>query len=171
MNADHPANWHEALLLPGETDLIESGLRELSEYFGVSREEARRDCDNAVADSKREWESKPRRTDDQILDFYRRARSYLFEHVWWHASDVETNAANVEVLNYALRRGAREYLDFGSGIGSNAILFAKHGFRVTLADVSDTMLGFAQWRLERRGLRAQFVNLNRQQLLRERFDF
>jgi len=171
MNDDNAAKWREALLLPGENDLIESGLLELSEYLGVSREEARCACENAIADSRREWESALRQTPDQIVDFYRRTQSYLFEHVWWHASDVETNAANVEVLNYALRRGAREYLDFGSGIGSNAILFAKHGFRVTLADVSDTMLGFAQWRLERRGLRAQFVNLNRQQLLRERFDF
>ncbi|HKE03987.1 MAG TPA: hypothetical protein VKE91_08005, partial [Blastocatellia bacterium] len=93
MNADNTVKWHEALLLPGETNLIESGLRELSEYFGVSREEARRDCDNAVADSKREWESKPRRTSGQIVDFYRRTRSYLFEHIWWHTTDVETNAA------------------------------------------------------------------------------
>ena len=171
MNADNTAKWHEALLLPGETDLIESGLRELSEYFGASREEARRDCDNAVADSKREWESKPRRTSEQIVDFYRRTRSYLFEHIWWHATDVETNAANVEVMNYALRRGAREYLDFGSGVGSNAILYAKHGFRVTLADVSETMLGFARWRLARRGLEAEFIDLNQQPLPRVRFDF
>jgi len=85
MNADNTAKWHEALLLPGETDLIESGLRELSEYFGVSREEARRACDNAVDDSRREWESAPRRTSDQFIDFYHGARSYisaLFSTLW-----------------------------------------------------------------------------------------
>ncbi|MGH9768124.1 MAG: class I SAM-dependent methyltransferase, partial [Blastocatellia bacterium] len=106
-----------------------------------------------------------------IIDFYRRTRSYLFEHVWWHATEIETNAANAELMDYALRRGAREYLDFGSGVGSNAILFAKHGFSVTLADVSETMLGFARWRLERRGLRAEFIDLNQQPLPRGRFDF
>src|SRR5262249_61185718 len=104
MNADNTAKWHEALLLPGETDLIESGLRELSEYFGASREEARRDCDNAGADSKREWGTKPRRTSEQIVDFYRRRRSCLFEHICWHATDVETNSAHAEVMHYALRR-------------------------------------------------------------------
>jgi 2-polyprenyl-3-methyl-5-hydroxy-6-metoxy-1,4-benzoquinol methylase len=171
MNADNAAKWREALLLPGETDLIASGLRELSEYFGVSLEEARRACENAVAESKREWDSSPRRTNDQIVDFYRRARSYLFEHVWWHVADVETNAANVELMNYARRRGACEYLDFGSGVGSNAILFAKRGFNVTLADVSETMLEFARWRLERRGLQAEFINLNQRRLPRQRFDF
>jgi ubiquinone/menaquinone biosynthesis C-methylase UbiE len=171
MNAENAAKWREALLLPGETDSVESGVRELAEYFGVSRDEARRACENALADSKLEWESARRRTPNEIVDFYRCTRSYLFEHVWWHANDAETNAANVEVMNYALRRGAREYLDFGSGVGSNAILFAQHGFRVALADVSETMLRFAEWRLDRRGLKAELIDLNQQQLPRDRFDF
>ena len=171
MNYDNATQWREALLLPGETDPVESGVRELAEYFGLSREAARRACRNALSDSKREWESAPRRTSDQIVDFYRCARSYLFEHVWWHATDVEENSANVEVLNYALRRGAQAHLDFGSGVGSTAILFARRGFNVTLADVSEMMLDFARWRLERRGLRAEFINLSHQQLPRDRFDF
>ncbi len=170
MTTQNVAKWREALLLPGETDLAESGVRELAEYFGISRDEARRQCRGALEDSRREWNASPRRTPDQIVDFYRRTRSYLFEHIWWHATDVAENSANVEILNYALRRGAREYLDFGSGVGSNAILFARHGFNVALADVSETMLDFASWRLERRGLRAEFTNLNQRQLPSDRFD-
>jgi 2-polyprenyl-3-methyl-5-hydroxy-6-metoxy-1,4-benzoquinol methylase len=170
MSAENMAKWREALLLSGEVDLVESGARELAEYFGVSREEAMRDCRAALGDSKREWESAPRRTSRQIVDFYRRTRSYLFEHVWWHATDVEGNSANVEILNYAVRRGARAYLDFGSGVASNAILFARRGFEVALADVSETMLDFARWRMERRGLPAEFINLNHQRLPRDRFD-
>jgi ubiquinone/menaquinone biosynthesis C-methylase UbiE len=168
---DLQAAWRDALLLPGETDLVESGLRELSEYLGVSREEARRACESAVGDSKREWESSPRRTSDQVVEFYRRTRSYLFEHVWWHATDVEPNAVNAELMVYAARRGAEDCLDFGSGVGSNAILFARRGFKVTLADVSETMLEFARWRLARRGLRAEFVDLNREELPPDKFDF
>lgn len=170
MIADKIAKWREALLLPGEDDLVESGVRELAEYFGVSRDEARRACLSALDDSRREWNLSPRQTHAQVIDFYRHTRSYLFEHVWWHATDTAENSANVEILNYALGRGAREYLDFGSGVGSNAILFARSGFKVTLADVSETMLGFARWRMERRGLAAEFINLNHQQLPRGRFD-
>ncbi len=171
MSAENAAKWREALLLPGETDPVESGVRELAEYFGLSRDEARRSCESALADSQREWESSPRRTHDQIVDFYRRTRSYLFEHVWWHATEVETNSANAGILNYAMQRGACEYLDFGSGVGANAILFAKRGLKVALADVSETMLDFARWRLARRGLQAELINLNEQRLPRERFDF
>jgi SAM-dependent methyltransferase len=170
MSAENVARWREALLLPGETDPVESGVRELAEYFGISRDEARRRCASALDDSRREWNSAPRRTHDQIVDFYRRTRSYLFEHIWWHATDVEENSANVGILDYARQRGARAYLDFGSGVGSNAILFARHGFEVALADVSGTMLEFARWRLERRGLPAEFINLNREPLPRDRFD-
>ncbi len=165
------AVWREALLLPGETDLIESGLRELAEYFGISREQARRQCEAALAESKREWEAAPRRTPDEIKAFYRSTRSYVFEHVWWHATDTAVNSANVEILNFARSRSARHYLDFGSGVGANTILFARHGFTVTLADVSATMLDFARWRLQRRGIAAEFIDLNRQVLPQERFDF
>jgi ubiquinone/menaquinone biosynthesis C-methylase UbiE len=171
MNNCYTDLWREALMLPGETDLIESGVRELAEYFGISREEARAACDNALADSKREWESAERQSADQIVAFYRTTRSYLFEHVWWHATDVEANAGNAALLAYAQQRGAREYMDFGSGVGANAILFARHGFNVTLADVSQTMLEFARWRIERRGLRAGFIDLNRNSLPDGRFDF
>ena len=124
MNQELIAIWREALLLPGETDLIESALRELAEYFGISRDEARRRCETALADSKREWESDSRRTPEEVKNFYRTSQSYIFEHVWWHATDPATNAENVEILRFASRLGATRYLDFGSGVGANAMLFA-----------------------------------------------
>lgn len=170
MSADQQNTWRAALLLPGESSLVESGLRELSEYFGISREDARRQCETALADSKSEWEASPRETPEQALDFYRQTRSYLFEHIWWHATDIERNSANVAMMEYAARRAARDYLDFGAGVGANAILFASRGFNVTLADVSPTMLDFARWRLAQRGLAACFIDLNAQALPERAFD-
>ncbi|MDQ3009088.1 MAG: methyltransferase domain-containing protein [Acidobacteriota bacterium] len=171
IHQDKAAVWREALLLPSETDLVESGLRELAEYFDISREAARQQCMDALAESKREWEAEPRRTLEQIKDFYRWTRSYIFEHVWWHATDIETNSANVEILRCAISRSAHVYLDFGSGVGANAILFARHGFQVTLADISSPMLEFARWRLQRRGIAVTLINLNHQALPSGQFDF
>ncbi len=162
--------WREALLLPGETDPVESGLRELSEYFGISRAESLRQCENAVAESKREWEASPRQTPEQIKDFYRSTRSYIFEHVWWHATDKVLASAGLEILNYALKRGIKTYLDFGAGIGTNALVFASGGFNTTLADISTPMMDFARWRLQRRGIKADFIDLNRQRLPDNEFD-
>ncbi|MEO6723930.1 MAG: methyltransferase domain-containing protein [Blastocatellia bacterium] len=171
IHQDKAAAWRKALLLPGETDMVESGLRELAEYFGISREAARQQCLDALAESKREWEAAPRRSLEQIKDFYRSTRSYIFEHVWWHATDIETNSANVEILRCAISRGARDYLDFGSGVGANAILFAHHGFQVTLADISTPMLEFAHWRLQQRGMAVTLIDLNQQALPSRQFDF
>lgn len=171
MNQKLIAVWREALLLPGKTDLVESSLRELAEFFGISREEARSRCESALADSKREWQSAARRTPDDVKNFYRTTESYVFEHVWWHVTDTATNAVNVELLNYAQQLGSKRYLDFGSGVGANAILFARRGFQVTLADISPAMLEFARWRLQRRGLNADLIDLNQQSLPDDEFDF
>jgi 2-polyprenyl-3-methyl-5-hydroxy-6-metoxy-1,4-benzoquinol methylase len=89
--------------------------------------------------------------------------------MWWHAND-PWPAANVAILDYAKTHSMQSYLDFGSGVGANGILFAKHGFDVTVADVSRTMLDFARWRLERRGLAAQFLYLREQALPSSRYD-
>jgi 2-polyprenyl-3-methyl-5-hydroxy-6-metoxy-1,4-benzoquinol methylase len=171
MNNKRSRRWREALLLAGETELIESGLRELAEYFGISQSAARQACAEALYASKREWEALPRTTPQAIEDFYRTTRSYLFEHVWWHATDPHENAVNVALLDYARSLRAHTYLDFGAGVGANAILFAQHGFKVTLADLSPPMLDFARWRLERRQLKADLIDLNRQSLPREQFEF
>ncbi|HWQ34605.1 MAG TPA: class I SAM-dependent methyltransferase [Blastocatellia bacterium] len=171
MSQTNVERWCEALLLPGETEISSSGVRELAEYFGLSPDEAQQLCDSSLADSRQEWETASRETKEAILDFYDRTRSYIFEHVWWHATDTRSNAINVEIIDYACRCGARAYLDFGSGVGANAILAARSGLSVTLADVSKTMLDFARWRLERRGLKANFIYLREQPLPRESFDF
>lgn len=171
MNQENIAAWREALLLPGESDLIESSLRELAEFYGISRQQALKQCESALADSKREWESGQRRTPDEVKNFYRTTQSYVFEHVWWHATDLATNSINVELLKYAQSLEAKRYLDFGSGVGSNAVLFALHGFKITLADISPAMLEFARWRLQRRKIEAELIDLNQSQLPDEHFDF
>ncbi|MFN0120047.1 MAG: class I SAM-dependent methyltransferase [Blastocatellia bacterium] len=163
--------WKEALLLPGETSLAASALRELAEYFRISPAEAERRCQSALVDSRQEWEAGARASSEQVLDFYDQTESYIFEHVWWHVEDIDGNAVNVRIMEYARRLGATEYLDFGSGVGANALLAARQGLRVTLADVSGSMLAFARWRMERRGLTAGYVYLREQPLPAGKFDF
>ena len=68
--------------------------------------------------------------------------------------------ADVTASRFAQQRECRHYLDFGSGVGSGAILFARHGFQVTLADIGTRLLDFSRWRLALRGLPAQPIDLN-----------
>jgi 2-polyprenyl-3-methyl-5-hydroxy-6-metoxy-1,4-benzoquinol methylase len=165
------ARWYEALVLPGEQCLIESSVRELTEYFGISRLDALESCVAAQTEAQREWEAEPRDSVHEVEAFYRLTRSNLFENLWSHATEPAAHAANVALLDYAQQIGALEYLDFGAGVGSTAILFAQHGFKVTLAEISPLALAFARWRLQRRGLSAEFIDLNHQPLPRERYAF
>ncbi len=49
-------------------------------------------------------------------------------------------------------------------------MFGLAGFAVTLADIADPLRNFAKWRLERRGLRVQTIDLKHEGLERSRYD-
>jgi SAM-dependent methyltransferase len=165
--------WSEALLLPGERRLTDSLLRELRELLPSmdQAEFSRRwsSGDDNVAEEWREQHVDP--TDRNAVEaFYDQSVGYLFELMQWHTLDADNGPlAYVVALRFAERHDCHEYLDFGSGVGSGALLFARHGFDVTLADISSTMLQFARSRLARRGVSAAFIDLKEEQLPRERY--
>jgi len=163
--------WRRALLLPGETNLLSSAVGELADYFDISPEEAERRAREGVQRTRDAWNAAPRRTRREIEDFYNTSQDYIFELVHWHAtlSEAET-LANVAALEVAERLGARRYLDFGGGVGANLLLFAGAGIEVADADISDPLLAFARWRLERRGVKASFFDLKTDTLPQGRFD-
>ena len=54
--------WRRALLLPGETDLLASALRELADYFGISTGEAEKRAREGVRRTRDAWNAAPRRS-------------------------------------------------------------------------------------------------------------
>jgi 2-polyprenyl-3-methyl-5-hydroxy-6-metoxy-1,4-benzoquinol methylase len=74
-------------------------------------------------------------------------------------------------MEFASSVGCKTCLDFGSGVGSGALLFRSHGFDVTLADISRMMLSFCKYRFETRGLDASFIDLKQSKLPATAFDF
>ena len=97
---------------------------------------------------------------DSVENFYNESEAMIYELMWWHTlSEDASPLAYVTALHFAKMHGCRSYLDFGAGVGSGGILFARHGLDVTLADISSPMLDFSQWRFRLRGLSAHFVDL------------
>ena len=95
-----------------------------------------------------------------IEQFYDTSQATIYELMWWHTlGDDNSPLAYVTALHFAQQHGCQRYLDFGAGVGAGGILFARHGLEVTLADISSTLLGFSQWRLDRRGLAATYIDL------------
>ncbi len=107
-----------------------------------------------------------------VEKYYDAADEYIEELMWWHTLvDDNSPLAYVVALEFASLVGCKTCLDFGSGVGSGALLFRSRGFDVTLADISRMMLSFCKYRFDARGLDASFINLKHSKLPANAFDF
>jgi SAM-dependent methyltransferase len=171
--AGYRQTWEEALRLEGHRDLRESLIAELGMYTqSADLAEIERLCTHAVVMLKREWQVNVTPGERRSIErFYDESRTTMYELMGWHSlRDDISPLAHVTALHFARQRGCRRYLDFGAGVGSGGILFARHEFDVTLADISSTLLQFASWRLGQRGLRATYIDLKTSSLGRHAFD-
>ncbi len=164
--------WRTALLMDGEVDLRTSLLREVAAYHDIddlAKVECR--CSSAVETMRREWEEHidPRQR-VSIESFYQSA-TMVYDLMGWHSLRDDTGPlAYVLGLEIARAHHVQTCLDFGSGVGSGALLFTRAGITMSLADISTTLLDFAHWRFARRGLSAHFLDLNRAALPTTSFD-
>lgn len=167
---DLAARWRAALA-PRTGDIRRDLTMEAAEYLGIPFQEAERRVETSGEDFGKEW--KLRVSDpsdpDQLTRFYNESQAELFEQIAWHASE-QIHHRSLVCADLASTRPGREFLDFGSGIGSNALIFGLAGFRVTLADIADPLRNFAKWRLERRGVTVRALDLKRDEIEPKRYD-
>jgi len=164
--------WDTALILPEYLTLHESMVRELAEYLRDDPKQVAADCEAGCRKVAEDWRAlglAKSSSAEQITGFYRGNRAFLYDLTWFnsHYRYVDELAL---ILGEARKRGLNIYLDYGAGIGSVGIYFARAGFAVTLADVSEPLQRYAEWRFRRRGLHADFINLNMTGLPEGRFD-
>jgi SAM-dependent methyltransferase len=159
------------IMAPRTGDVRTELVEEIAEFLGLSATDAEARLSGAGERFRDEWTEAAADARDPaaLADFYNRSDAELFELAEWHASDLIHHRTLV-VRDIALERPGRRYLDYGSGIGSDALAFADAGFDVTLADVSDRLLAFAAWRCRRRGACVHTIDLKRQQLPDRAFD-
>ena len=161
--AEYRSLWEQALILNGHKNLQESLCSELGQYSGCEDlTEIRRRCSCALSNVRGEWHGSSVDRDDRqsVQQFYNESEAMIYELMWWHSlSEDDSPLAYVTALHFAKMHGCGSYLDFGAGVGSGGIVFARHGLDVTLADISSAMLSFSQWRFRLRGLSAQFIDL------------
>jgi 2-polyprenyl-3-methyl-5-hydroxy-6-metoxy-1,4-benzoquinol methylase len=166
--------WMHALLLQGFNDLEASIAFEIGLYTGSEDvEEVKRRCLDALSNIKVEWQRNVRDLSKESVErFYGDSRAMLYELMWWHTLTEDLSPlAYVNAMQFAEQHGCRDFLDFGSGVGSGGILFARHGFNVALADISSAALDFGRWRFERRNLPAVHIDLKESALPEASFDF
>jgi cyclopropane fatty-acyl-phospholipid synthase-like methyltransferase len=162
--------WEETLVTDASGGLADSLAAELGDYYGVTRAEA-------AARMVETWNSRTElaaaRLDVADVErYYREEEHPVFTGMYWHSLEPNTWAlVSVAALHAAQRFGAgQRLLDFGHGVGSTGLLFARHGFDVTMLDISEPMHRFAKWRFARRGLNARLLLGAAEIKVDERFD-
>src|SRR5437588_2486996 len=126
------------LIAPRTGDVRAELVQDAAEFLGISIDAAWNDLRGATDRFRDEW---VRTVDDPkdpdaLKRFYNRSDAELFDLLEWHASD-PIHYRTLILRDLALTRPGRTFLDFGSGIGNDALAFADAGFEVTLADISD----------------------------------
>ncbi len=165
--------WTDALRIEGTKDLEDSLFSEIGLYTKNQDLAAiRLRCQAAVEELAREWRERVDPRDRQSIErFYNETQAEIYELMGWHTlSDDLSPLAYVTALQFAQRNGCRSCLDFGAGVGSGSLLFARHGFSVGLADISSPLLEFGRWRFQLRNLPANFFDLKNSHLPAESFD-
>jgi len=166
--------WKKALLLSGEDDIVHSTLIEIGHWRGINDLAlVRRHCEGAVHAVKRQWEQTVQNVEARGVEkYYNTADDYVEELMWWHTLREDNSPlAYVAALEFASAAHCKSYLDLGSGVGSGALLFRRHGFEVTLADISSVLLSFCKYRFNERALEARFIDLKESLLPEGAFDF
>ncbi len=98
-------------------------------------------------------------TDEERMAFYGSTDLEIWELMQWHASLSRLpyrQALVAFVRDHPPETGGR-VLDFGGGVGTDALFLAERGYEVTLVDVDGPAFRFARHRFERRGIQARFV--------------
>ncbi len=112
------------------------------------------------------------RDPESVAGFYREQFEEAYELANWHCG----RANGAPPLNYARAalfaraNGLRRVLDFGSGIGSGSLAFAKLGCEIHSADVARTLLQFVEHRFRRQRLTPRLLDLNATQPREGYFD-
>lgn len=164
------AEWNR-LMAPRSGDIRADLVHEAAEFLGIPTAEAWDRLRGAGERFRAEWLATVGDPTDETLlaNFYNRSDTELFELIEWHASDAIHY--RTLILRDAMRlRPGRQYLDYGSGIGSDAVVFAEAGYGIGLADISDLLLGFAAFRCRQRGAAVHTIDLKSQQLPPDAYD-
>lgn len=164
--------WAEALIRPGHQAIYDSMVAELAEYLGETPATVAALCATGAERVAQEWDARRLHRGsppNEIVEFYRQTRSYLFDLTSFNAE--YPHVATLEALvKLARKRGLTQFLDFGSGIGSVGLFFAQNGMVVFLADVSEPLQDYVSWRFKIRGLKATLIDLNHETLPKNTFE-
>lgn len=130
------------------------GMKELREYLGSDFIEYF-DSSWALAD---EWNNKNPTTKNEILDFYKNTKNYLFNLVIWYESGDRRNF-HADLERLISEFSIKSVIDFGCGVGSDTLYLLENNMRTFMVDFNCPSADFLKWRIKKRNLfGGDFIN-------------
>lgn len=159
-------HFRDALQLDGKP-IRDSVLDDLCSYTGCTPEFAIHHATRWGVDAVAEWES----AHSDVDAYARETVSAIYSLLWYAYLQAEELYVPLAagVATAVTGHGSR-HLDFGAGVGVTAQVFHAAGYETTLADVATHLLDFARFRLERRNVHANYIDLNVQPLPESSYD-
>jgi SAM-dependent methyltransferase len=161
------------ILAPRTGDVRTDLVHEAAEFLGIPVADAWQRLSGACDRFREEWLRTVAVADPSdpatLTTFYNQSDTELFELIEWHATD-RIHYRTLILRDFAAMRPGRRCLDYGSGIGNDALVMAAAGFEITLADISECLLAFAAWRCRRRGFAVRTIDLRRERPPSDAFD-
>ncbi|MDP3791008.1 MAG: class I SAM-dependent methyltransferase [Candidatus Omnitrophota bacterium] len=155
--------------------LKKEDIEEVAEFMGLDFASCKERIINySSMELARRWHRMNPMTHTEIVQFYNDNPLYVFELTKANASKerLEFHGAVIAFLlkNYPASSHPK-VLDFGSGVGSDAIKFSEKGHQVSFADIPGKTAKFAEYRFKKRNINACFVPITGEALnLKEKYD-
>lgn len=136
---------------------------EIAEYFKLPEESILKNYKNInnspskvlwVKKSIEDWDNAKvdQNTKKSVEDWFKKTDSYIFELMENHSIPAKKHLKN-KIVDFCLKHQVKTLLDFGGGVGEDAIATSKKGIQTTLADLPGKTLDFAKWRIKKTGLK------------------
>lgn len=132
------------------------GYLELKEYLGNLFKEYF-DSSWALAE---EWLGLEPKTKKEIASFYKKTTNYLYNLVIWYESGDRYNFTN-DFENIRDRFKVKSLIDYGCGVGNDGLALMEKDLKVYFVDYDCPSVEFLKWRLLRRGLKADVLDVEK----------
>ncbi len=139
-------------------------IDDLSKFFNKEKnsieENFVREWSNLGSSVRAAWHKTQPKTEKQIKDFYRDTSSYIYDLIVIHKTWARTiwRKTAIELFH---KCGVKTVLDFGGGIGEDAIEFLRFGFQPTIYETESLTAKFAQWRFSKHNFKIEVITNRR----------
>jgi glycosyltransferase involved in cell wall biosynthesis/ubiquinone/menaquinone biosynthesis C-methylase UbiE len=146
----HPVDWELSSL----ADSLSKFLNE--DKMTVARK-VKKEFQTPGSSVQAAWTIANPKTDTEIMGFYERTDSYLYDLLLVHRTPERRRWRKV-ATSLLMKYGVNSLLDYAGGCGDDSLHFSKLGIDCTLYDISLLNTGFAKFRAEELNIKLDVMN-------------